>query len=222
MKQEDLGVDAPTLSEIEPSQEDLLSRSVQGGAPYTLVKGYLNHQQQEALINESKQYPFSQPEVQVYGKYHKIPRHQVWFADRGCDYFYSGLLIEARPWPKYAYKLRQKLARDYGLNSNGVLVNQYMDGHDSMGWHSDDEPEIEPASDIASLTLGATRDFFIRHKQTQQKICLQLQSGDLLIMHWPMQKDWEHSLPKRLKVRNARINYTFRRLLVGFHQSGID
>nr|WP_049768012.1 alpha-ketoglutarate-dependent dioxygenase AlkB [Shewanella pealeana] len=185
--------------------------------PFTLIKAYLNLQQQQALFNESANYPFTRPEVLLYGKSHPIPRNQVWFADQGCDYRYSGLLVQALAWPKYASKLRQKLARDFGLNSNGVLVNRYADGHESMGWHSDDEPEIEPASDIASLTLGATRDFFIRHKQSQQKICLQLQSGDLLIMHWPMQKDWEHSLPKRLKEKDVRINYTYRRLIVGFH-----
>ncbi|MGS0682999.1 alpha-ketoglutarate-dependent dioxygenase AlkB family protein [Shewanella sp. 125m-7] len=219
MKQDNLGLDTPILSDIELLQEETLSASTPDLAPCTLVKGYLNHAQQEALINEAKQYPFRQPEVQVYGKYHRIPRHQVWFADNGCDYFYSGLFIEALPWPKYAYKLRLKLAQEFGLNSNGVLVNQYMDGHDSMGWHSDDEKEIEPRSDIASVTLGASRDFFIRHKKTQQKISLSLDSGDLLIMHWPMQKEWQHSLPKRLKVTEPRLNLTFRRLIVGFHQT---
>lgn len=186
--------------------------------PFTLIKAYLNAAQQQALLEESMDYPFIRPEVTVFAKSHPIPRSQVWFADQGCDYLYSGLFVQALPWPKYAYKLRQKLARDFGLNSNGVLVNRYASGHESMGWHCDDEPEIEPATDIASLTLGATRDFFIRHKHTKQKICLQLESGDLLIMHWPMQKHWEHSLPKRLTVGSARINYTFRSLIVGYHQ----
>ncbi|MCL1108533.1 alpha-ketoglutarate-dependent dioxygenase AlkB [Shewanella schlegeliana] len=186
--------------------------------PYTLIKGYLNLQQQQALINESQHYEFTRPQVSLFGKSHPIPRSQVWFADEGCDYLYSGLFIQASPWPKYAQKLRLKLASDFGLIANGVLVNRYADGNESMGWHSDDEPEIDSGSDIASVTLGASRDFFIRHKTTRQKVCLHLDSGDLLIMHWPMQSQWEHSLPRRLKEKQARFNYTFRRLIVGFHQ----
>ena len=87
-----------------------------------------------------------------------------------------------------------------------------------MGWHSDDEKEIKSGTDIASVTIGASRDFFIRHKQTLDKQCLHLESGDLLIMHWPMQSDWEHSLPKRLKVEQPRVNYTFRCLIANYHQ----
>ncbi|GIU28671.1 alpha-ketoglutarate-dependent dioxygenase AlkB [Shewanella sp. MBTL60-007] len=226
MQQEDFDFDERaqlnTATPVESSPAKLGSKS-NGPSPldklpYTLIKGYLNLQQQQALLNESLYYDFTRPQVSLFGKSHPIPRSQVWFADKGCDYLYSGLFIQAAPWPKYAYKLRLKLARDFGLIANGVLVNRYADGNESMGWHSDDEPEIEPGSDIASVTLGASRDFFIRHKTTRQKVCLKLDSGDLLIMHWPMQSLWEHSLPRRLKEKQARVNYTFRRLILGFHQ----
>ncbi|MCL1146129.1 alpha-ketoglutarate-dependent dioxygenase AlkB [Shewanella sp. 10N.261.52.F9] len=201
------------------SNRDVTSQSQSKlSPPCTLIKGYLNLKQQNALLKEADSYPLTRPEVMVYGKSHPIPRSQIWFADLGCDYFYSGLFIEAQPWPHYAQKLRHKLEREFGLLSNGVLVNRYANGHESMGWHSDDEKEIAPSSDIASVTVGASRDFFVRHKQTQQKHCFYLESGDLLIMHWPMQKDWEHSLPKRLKVSESRINFTFRQLIVNYHQ----
>ncbi|MCS6177220.1 alpha-ketoglutarate-dependent dioxygenase AlkB family protein [Shewanella baltica] len=185
--------------------------------PITLVRGYLNAEQQAALMKEAQTYPLSRPEIQVFGQFHAIPRQQVWFGDSGCDYLYSGLFIRALPWPKYAHKLREKLARDYGLASNGVLVNRYADGKDCMGAHSDDEPEIAHGSHIASITLGATRDFVLKHKHSQTKYSISLHSGDLLIMHWPMQNDWLHSLPKRLKVKEPRWNYTFRQLIVNFH-----
>lgn len=187
-------------------------------APFTLVEGYLSLAQQQALWQESMDYPFNRPHIHVFGKQHAIPRSQVWFGDKGCDYRYSGLFIEALPWPKYAQRLQAKLAREWRLTSNGVLVNRYQDGQESMGWHSDDEPEIAPQSDIASVTLGASRDFLLRHKQTKQKISLSLHSGDLLIMHWPMQAYWQHCLPKRLGVKQTRVNYTFRQLTPHFHQ----
>jgi len=194
-----------------------LNKTGQPIPPITLVRGYLNAEQQLALMTESLTYPLSRPEIQVFGQFHAIPRQQVWFGDLGCDYLYSGLFIRALPWPKYAHKLREKLARDYGLASNGVLVNRYADGKDCMGAHSDDEPEIAHGSHIASITLGATRDFVLKHKHSQTKYNISLHSGDLLIMHWPMQNDWLHSLPKRLKIKEPRWNYTFRQLIVNFH-----
>ncbi len=200
----------------KPRDETLFSGKT--AAPYTLIKGYLSQAQQQALLIEAESYPMTSPKLTVYGKSHPIPRSQIWFADKGCDYFYSGLFIEALPWPKYAEKLRLKLNREYSLVSNGVLVNCYRDGTESMGWHSDDEKEIEPGSDIASVTIGASRDFFIRNKRTKEKTVLTLNGGDLLIMHWPMQQEWEHALPKRMRVKETRINYTFRKLIVGFHQ----
>ncbi|MDT3271960.1 alpha-ketoglutarate-dependent dioxygenase AlkB [Shewanella sp. SP2S2-4] len=194
-----------------------LNKTGQPIPPITLVRGYLNAEQQLALMKEAQTYPLSRPEIQVFGQFHAIPRQQVWFGDLGCDYLYSGLFIRALPWPKYAQKLRDKLTRDYGLASNGVLVNRYADGKDCMGAHSDDEPEIAHGSHIASISLGATRDFVLKHKHSQTKHCISLHSGDLLIMHWPMQNDWLHSLPKRLKVKEPRWNYTFRQLIVNFH-----
>ncbi|WP_372931117.1 alpha-ketoglutarate-dependent dioxygenase AlkB family protein [Shewanella putrefaciens] len=203
MQQGKLGFDTEGEAQIKP--------------PITLVRGYLNTEQQAALMKEAQTYPLSRPEIQVFGQLHAIPRQQVWFGDLGCDYLYSGLFIRALPWPKYAHKLRDKLARDYGLESNGVLVNRYADGKDCMGAHSDDEPEIAQGSHIASITLGATRDFVLKHKHSQTKYSISLNSGDLLIMHWPMQSDWLHSLPKRLKVKEPRWNYTFRQLVVNYH-----
>lgn len=185
--------------------------------PITLVRDYLGKAQQNALINEAQSYPLTRPQIQVFGRYHSIPRQQVWYGDLGCDYMYSGLFIRALPWPQYLQKLRDKLQRDFSLGSNGVLVNRYADGQDCMGAHSDDEPEIAHGSDIASISLGATRDFVMKHKHSKLKYTISLHSGDLLIMHWPMQHDWLHSVPKRLKVTEPRWNYTFRQLIVNYH-----
>jgi len=217
MKQHGFGFAAPqgtstqNTSAQDSGEHDLMP-------PIKLIRGYLSEAQQTALLEEADAYPLSRPVIKVYGKQHAIPRTQVWFGDEGCDYLYSGLFINALPWPKYARLLQQKLKRDFGLNANGVLVNRYADGNESMGWHSDDEPEIAIGSDIVSVTLGATRDFFIRHKSSHHKISISLESGDLLLMQWPMQKEWEHSLPKRMKVMEPRLNFTFRALIKDFHK----
>ena len=181
-------------------------------APITLHRQFLNAQQQDALLIEARTYPFARPQIKVFDKQFSIPRQQVWFGDEGCDYQYSGLMVTAQPWPHYAQKLRDKLRAQFDVSSNGVLVNHYRDGYDHVGWHSDNEQEIVEQSIIASVSVGAPRDFIIRHNQSQEKISIELRSGDLLLMHWPMQQQWQHCLPKRLKVSEARINYTLRLL----------
>ena len=94
---------------------------------------------------------------------------------------------------------------------NGVLVNGYSDGQDSMGWHRDNEPEIDPAS-IASLSLGATRTFKIRDRRNKKVTNIELEHGDLLVMEH-LQEAHDHSVPKRTKVATPRMNFTFRRLV---------
>ncbi len=79
-----------------------------------------------------------------------------------------------------------------------------------MGWHSDNEKELDPQKSIASLSLGSTRDFILKHKQKTLKEKLTLGNGDLLIMYPECQRDWIHSIPKRRKIIENRINLTFR------------
>jgi alkylated DNA repair dioxygenase AlkB len=99
---------------------------------------------------------------------------------------------------------------DYKFNA--VLLNLYRNGQDSMGWHADNEPEIDQAC-IASINIGASRKFKIRKtKDHSEKADFILTHGSLLIMK-DAQKDWQHSVPKTKKNIGPRINMTFRRII---------
>ncbi len=203
---------------MQPSQLDFEIEPVaESRAPVTIIKNYLSIKQQGELFKESDSFDWQQPEINIFGKFHPIPRSQIWFADKGCDYYYSNLLIKAQSWPYFVNQLRFQLNEHFNMKLNGVLVNRYKNGTEHMGWHSDDEPEIMPCSDILSISFGAERDFVIQHKTTRKKQVFTLESGDLLIMHSPMQQQWKHCLPKRLKIKEARINLTFRQLIPNFH-----
>ena len=65
---------------------------------------------------------------------------------------------------------------------NSCLANLYRDGTDSMGFHSDDEPELGPEPTIASISLGARRRFVLRHRATRERWTWELGAGDLLVM----------------------------------------
>ncbi len=106
---------------------------------------------------------------------------------------------------------------------------RYNDGHDHMGEHRDDERELDPACPIASVSLGAARDFIFRHKDARtgssklqiKPVKLELAHGSLLLMNYPTNTYWYHSLPVRKKVKMPRINLTFRRIVKNRQKTGI-
>ena len=54
-----------------------------------------------------------------------------------------------------------------GRPFNSVLCNLYRDGRDTMGMHSDSEPELGPEPSVASLSLGARAQFCLRHRRAE-------------------------------------------------------
>lgn len=159
--------------------------------------------------------PWVQSEIRIYGKVHPIPRLNAWYGER--SYTYSGSEMPSLAMTPTLEKIRQKIQSHTGETYNSVLVNLYRDGNDTVGWHADDEPELDPAASIASLSLGAPRRFALRTKNTPKeetkKLDLLLDSGDLVVMHPPTQLKTQHSIPRSKKVLLPRINLTFRRVL---------
>ncbi|KAM3610242.1 uncharacterized protein V6R79_001229 [Siganus canaliculatus] len=158
--------------------------------------------------------------VQVFGKVHSIPRKQATYGDSGLTYTYSGVTRFARPWTPTLEYIRDAVTKTTGQTFNFVLINRYKDGQDHMGEHRDDERELDPLCPIASVSLGAARDFIFRHRDTRGKgtkrqiepVKLELAHGSLLLMNSPTNTFWYHSLPARKKVSQPRINLTFRRI----------
>ncbi|MEE8538503.1 MAG: alpha-ketoglutarate-dependent dioxygenase AlkB, partial [Woeseiaceae bacterium] len=100
------------------------------------------------------------------------------------------------------------------LSFNGVLLNLYRDGQDSVGWHADNEPGLGPEPVIASLSLGAARRFQLKHRTDRtRRVALDLPHGSCLIMRGKTQQCWLHQLPKTYTKVGLRINLTFRRMV---------
>lgn len=152
--------------------------------------------------------------LRLFGREVASPRLSCWIGDAGAAYVYSGTRFEPRPWPPGLPALREELSAISGERFNSVLANLYRDGADSMGWHSDDEPELGPRPVIASLSLGATRRFLLKHRrQAGPRLALDLSAGSLLLMRGETQAHYRHALPKTRRAVGERINLTFRRIL---------
>lgn len=156
-----------------------------------------------------------QERIRMFGKWVDQPRRIAWHGDSGKRYTYSGLQLEPAPWTPLLAKIRDSLTRVSGASFNSVLINLYRDGRDSMGWHSDDEPELGEHPVIASLSLGATRRFRFRHRteKSLSPVGLDLTHGSLLLVRGATQHHWQHCLPKTAREVSPRINLTFRVIL---------
>jgi alkylated DNA repair dioxygenase AlkB len=159
---------------------------------------------------------WKQEEVYVFGKKHKEPRKTAWYGNQECVYSYAGKTNYPIPWTDELVQLKSDIeALLPGTSFNSVLLNQYRDGNDKMGWHSDNEKELGKNPIIASLSLGATRFFDLKHKRIKSlKKRLELPTGSLLIMCGSTQENWLHQVPQQKKVKEPRINLTFRRVKV--------
>ena len=179
------------------------------GALFYLPEWYTRNQANHLYQRLLKEIDWSQDEIFVYGKWHVIPRLQAWYGEPNTAYQYSGKQLVPKEWTQTLSQLRAHLQK-LGIQSNSVLANWYRDGHDKMGWHSDNEKELGDQPVIASLSLGATRSFQLKHRYTGQRLDLELSSGSLLVMAGTLQKYWQHALPARKRVSQGRINLTFR------------
>ncbi|MET3928989.1 alkylated DNA repair dioxygenase AlkB [Lysobacter sp. OAE881] len=158
--------------------------------------------------------PWETHRIRIFGREVDSPRLSCWIGDPDARYRYSGTLFEPHPWPDALVPVRERLERTLGVAFNSVLANLYRDGTDAMGWHSDAEPELGPAPVIASISLGATRRFALKHRDDPaRKLTLELPHGSLLVMSGATQRHHRHALPRTTRPIGPRINLTFRRIV---------
>ncbi len=168
---------------------------------------YMKH-----LTNDIK---WKREKIRMWGKEIVTKKRIAWYADEGKSYTYSGSTFYPVQWDEVLLEIKKQVEQHIRFQFNSVLLNEYKSGEVGMGWHSDDEKELGIDPIIASLSFGANRDFIFKHKTDKsfEKIKIHLKSGSLLIMSGSTQHYWKHSLPKRLKVRDPRVNLTFRKIL---------
>jgi alkylated DNA repair dioxygenase AlkB len=152
--------------------------------------------------------------IKIAGKTIPIPRLTAWYGDRNTTYTYSGITMVPHPWIDPLLHIKSTIETLAHTCFNSVLLNLYRDGNDSVAWHSDDEPELGRNPVIASLSLGGSRRFMLRHKHDKALThTLELTHGSGLLMQGSTQHYWLHQVPKTAKPVDPRINLTFRTIL---------
>ncbi len=151
--------------------------------------------------------------IKIFGKEVMQPRLMAWYGEPDAVYTYSGTTFPAKPFTHILLQIMQDIEAYTNTKFNSVLANLYRNGQDSMGWHSDDEPELGHNPTIASVSFGEERVFKLRHRKDKTlKLDVPLPHGSLLVMSGAMQHHWQHSLPKSAIAMAPRINLTFRQI----------
>ena len=151
--------------------------------------------------------------IQLFGKEYVTKRKTAFYGDPGLTYTYSGKEKVALPWSNTLQSLKHKLEKVSGFQFNSCLLNLYHNGDEGMSWHSDNEKELGKKPVIASISLGEARKFSWKHKTIKDRYDLHLAEGSLLIMQGTMQEHWLHCIPKTSKVKDSRINLSFRQIV---------
>jgi alkylated DNA repair dioxygenase AlkB len=169
----------------------------------------------EVLHDLIERTPWRADSVVVWGKSYPQPRLTAWYGDEDARYEYSGLELDPAPWTPRLLAIKTSVEQAAGSRFNSVLLNYYRDGRDSMGMHSDDEPELGAEPVIASLSLGETRTLQFKHRyeRSRKSIRIELCDGSLLIMRGATQRNWKHGIAKERRACGARVNLTFRRII---------
>lgn len=197
-------------------------RVEEGHLPFIIEENHLSleyhphfysFQEQDRIFQQLyDQIEWQQKSIFLFGKSVKEPRLTAWFGEPQAVYVYSNLRNDPLPWNDPLLKIRFDLEQRLDCSFNSVLANLYRNGVDSMGWHSDDEPELGVNPVIASVSFGECRAFHLRHRHNQQiqNMKIWIAPGSVLIMKGKTQQFWQHSLPKTKTKPQPRINLSFR------------
>ena len=179
------------------------------------LEQFYNSETSNFLFNTlRKEIQWQQDNIKLFGKTYKQPRLTALYAENEKPYSYSNITMYPESFFKELEQIKSDIEEKIAHKFTTCLANLYRTGNDSNGWHSDNEKELGHNPVIASLSLGATRSFQLKHKtDSSQRFNIELSSGSLLIMKGTTQEFWKHQIPKTKKHVGERINLTFRTIL---------
>ncbi|XP_061534279.1 alpha-ketoglutarate-dependent dioxygenase alkB homolog 3 [Phycodurus eques] len=198
----------PPEKVIDQAGDYEISHGPSGVSRLRLLPGFLAAQEADWMFSKLlAELPWSQKTNVRQGEAYAEPRLTCWFGELPYTYAHSTMAANTK-WHPLLLRLRAAVAEAIPGGSdrfNSLLCNLYRDGHDGIGWHSDDEASLGHQPVIASLSLGDNRVFGLRKNPPPEengdytyaeRIKVPLGHGTLLLMEGAMQDDWQHQVAK--------------------------
>lgn len=178
---------------------------------YIYVPNFIDKTKSDFYLNSLLQnIEWNQEKIHMYGRFINLPRLTAWYGNNDKSYSFSGITLNPKPWTSDLIEIKRKIETECNVVFNTVLLNLYRNGKDSISWHADSEKELGRNPIIASVNFGTTRLFQLRHRESKDRIDIELKHGSLLIMQGELQHYWQHQVPKTKRDISERINLTFR------------
>lgn len=196
---------------ISATEETLLDDATRS-SKITYAARFLSAAQADALFEAlGRETPFEREAPVMLGRAVEVRRRTCSYGEAGLRYRYSGVDRVAAPWHAALAPLFAPLARLTNVHFNYALCQLYPDGEAGIGWHADKERDLVAGTPIASLSLGAERDFHVRlGSKGPTVLSVRLGHGSLLVMGGATQRHYQHRVPTSARCRVPRINLTFR------------
>lgn len=174
----------------------------------------------ESLLNDcveeikANEMLMERPEITIMGKLCRQNRNVGFFSNNSEGYRYSGQIMNSKPLTENLEKLLMVVNDLLGSDYNGILINEYLDGNNSIGAHSDDISALGNIG-VFSISYGTSRIFRIRDKKTKTKL-LDINTEHLqgILMKDDFQKLFTHEIPIQKRCKTGRISFTFRKHLI--------
>ena len=177
-----------------------------------IIRGWLNKKTSCYLYDKLKsEIPWCQRYINMPQGPVLEPRYTYFMGDDPNQvHKYSKTEFKPDAWTAECEILKQRVVKETKIPFNAGLLTNYPDGLHHIGMHSDKEC-LGDYNAVASISLGARRDFNFKNIETGQLIKTYLLSGCGMIMWGDTNKKWKHSVPKRSKA-DGRISLTLRQL----------
>ena len=163
-------------------------------------KDFLDLDFSKILFDELKNIKYEQPSLVIYGKKRNLPRLQSWMSSGKISNKKANLYQKQKSlvWSENMLTLKTRLERICGVTFAYCLIQKYRNGKDHIGYHCDDEAKHKECNVIASVSLGQTRKFVLRHKEWKNdkknkdlKHEFMLSNGSLIVMKNDTQMHWK-------------------------------
>lgn len=189
-----------SITHIDTSASQLITRD-----------GFLTPELADSLMAHVLTLPLTtEPKGTLYGQTVTFHRQIGYFSDIEKGYSYTGQISATQPLDSTLKALLNFVNATVQTQYNGILINVYRTGDDSIGQHAD--REIAPGESVTALSLGVSRKFRVKSKAAGGiNIDIPTAHGQLLVMAGCFQQEFTHGIPVEKKVAGMRISLTFRR-----------
>jgi alkylated DNA repair dioxygenase AlkB len=153
-------------------------------------------------------------------RHDKVPRRECYFNEFDAPYAYgkpefARTYLPTPEWHPIVKYIQAQLEKyldeqlDMKMRMEVCFLNGYEDGHDQLGWHADDSPEMDDDRPIVTISLGAEREIWFRRNEENAHRAFYNHVGKLYDKTTASEQEKQFYLdirkPERLKLGNGSI-----------------